>query len=44
MDKDEALNLIKTGNPRIWNNYRDKNPLWSPDLSGKNHYEFFKRI
>lgn len=34
MDKQEMLFLIKNARSSDWNNYRKRNPKWTPDLSG----------
>jgi hypothetical protein len=34
MIKNEMLALLKLGRSSDWNNYRQRNPKWTPDLSG----------
>lgn len=34
MDKEEALDLLRRGQSKIWNDYRKKHPNWKPDLEG----------
>lgn len=33
MNKEEALKVIRSGQTRVWNGYRNDNPDWKPDLS-----------
>jgi TIR domain-containing protein len=35
MDKSEALRLLRSGETRVFNKYREENPMWIPDLSGE---------